>query len=305
MKCLIFILMALPFCTVAQNKIAFLTSPQGETTSLFDLHPSTNTESFLTEDGLIYIKASVNGEKGIYLLDTGAPSLVLNAATSRLHSTKSAKAFAVSSNLPVSYVQIKKFEWGDFKKDVFEGLMLDLNHFEGPTKQAIDGLVGFDILDGKVLMVDYAFNKIDLLKYRHFKKIKKEIIPTYTIDFEMHQHLPVLTIQIGDKSYQLALDTGAEINLLHATLKNEMTVENVEFDLLQGLDKHIRKVSKGYIQNIKTADYKLEKAQFLFTDLSHIQDGKNGYAIDGLLGLSFFEGRQFAIDYRKHKIYIW
>jgi hypothetical protein len=305
MRCLIFILLVLPFCSLAQNKIAFLSSTADATTSIFDKYPSADNNKFLTDDGLIFIEASVNGEKGIFLLDTGAPTLVLNSSTSELSASKSTKAFAVSSDLPVSFVQINQFEWGNFKKDIFEGLMLDLNHFEGPTKTAIDGLVGFDILDSKVLMVDFKDNRVALLKYRDFKSIKRELAPSYSIPFKMHQHLPVLTITIENKEYKLALDTGAEINLLHAPLLKEINVKNIEYDLLQGLDKHIRKVAKGNIQDFSVNDYKINQSQFLFTDLSHIQNIQYGYDIDGLLGLSFFEGRQFAIDYKKQEIHIW
>ncbi|MCB0663048.1 MAG: aspartyl protease family protein [Saprospiraceae bacterium] len=305
MRCLLYILLALPFCTMAQNKIAFLGCPQENQVEIKIESPAYNDNSFVTEDGLIYIHAAVNGNAGVYLLDTGAPSLVLNQKTSPLTSTKTSKAFAVSSNLPVSFVEINQFQWGEFRKDVFEGLMLDLNHFEGPHKAAIDGLIGFDILEGKVLMVDYQNNQIDLLKSKAFKSIKKEDAPSYSIDFDLYQHLPVIEVTIDGKMYKLALDTGAEKNLLHTPIFKDLAVENVEYDLLQGLDKHIKKVSKGYLNHLEAGEYRIQRTQFLFTDLSHIQSDAFGYDIDGLLGLDFFEGRKFAVDYRKHKIYIW
>ncbi|MEZ5057096.1 MAG: retropepsin-like aspartic protease [Saprospiraceae bacterium] len=305
MRFLPIILIAISFCATAQNKIAFLGTGNHSSLKLFDYLPSSSADNFTTSDGMIYVEAEVNGEKGMYLFDTGAPSLVLNASPAEISSNNATKACAVSSNLSISYINIEQFNWGDFRKGSFEGLLVDLHHFDGPFNKGIDGLIGYEIFKEKVVLVDYPGQKIDLLTGRTFKKLIKEHQPTYTFDFNLDQHLPVIEVEIDGKAYKLALDTGAEKNLLDLSLEKEVTFKNLNTDFLQGLDQNIQKVKSGEVSFIKAGNYKVLEPSFLLTDLSHLKNPEFGYDLDGLLGLPFLAGRQFAIDYRKHKIYIW
>jgi hypothetical protein len=305
MRFLSIILIALSFCASAQNKIAFLGTGSHSNLKLFDYLPSSNADNFTTSDGMIYVEAEVNGEKGLYLFDTGAPSLVLNASPSEISTNNATKACAVSSNLSISYINIDQFNWGDFRKGSFEGLMVDLNHFDGPFNNGIDGLIGYEIFKEKVVLIDYPGKKIDLLTGRTFKKLIKEHQPTYIFDFDLDQHLPIIEVEIEGTIYKLALDTGAEKNLLDQSFEHLLSFNNLQEDFLQGLDQNIQKVKSGELSSIQAGDYKVLNPSFLLTDLSHLKNPEYGYDLDGLLGLPFLAGRQFAIDYRKHKIYIW
>ena len=81
--------------------------------------------------------------------------------------------------------------------------------------------------------------------------------------------------------------------------------KNVQYELMQGLDGGIRKVAIGQLENITSKAYEIDKMDFLFSDMSYVNSGENGYNIDGLLGLPFFQNKTFVIDYRKGELHIW
>jgi len=248
------------------------------------------------------VNVSVNGESGDYILDTGAPGLVLN-------STEETESFvlasSVSSSIKVGEVMVENFQWGNFEQTNVEGYTLDISHMGRADTESPDGLIGYQILKQNSVLVNFENQEVAILSKKDLKSTLKQSDNYITIPFQTEGHLPVIKLKINGKKYRFAIDTGAEKNLMDNKLFDKTTPENVQYELMQGLDGGIRKVAIGQLESITSKAYDIDKMNFLFSDMSYVNSGENGYNIDGLLGLPFFQNKTFVIDYRKGKIHIW
>ena len=295
------VLLSISFCGYTQNNVAYLGAAELSTLSETASKAASNTTSFELTNGLILVKAKVNGTFGQFVLDTGAPGLILN---SNEKNGNVVKASSVSSAIDIREVQVEDFQWGSFKQKNVSGYALDISHMQRGNHSP-DGLIGYQILKNNAVLVDYQNSEIAILSKKDLKNKIKSSDNVLTIPFTTEGHLLILKLKIEDEIYRFALDTGAEQNLMDQKFFEKFNPKNVEYELMQGLDGGIRRVATGELSNLKSKKYQIEKMKFLFGDLSGVTAGEFSYQIDGLLGLPFFQNKNFAIDYRKGRIYIW
>ena len=269
-------------------------TPTPETTA-----PTTsNSSNFNLVGGLIMVNATINGEPGAFILDTGAPSLVLNTKEEK---SNFVLASSVSSSIKVGETMVENFQWGSYEKTNLAAYTLDISHMNGGGKSP-DGLIGYQVLKNNAVMINFHESEITLLSKKDLKKKIKSSDEVITIPFSTDGHLPIIKLKINNKTYRFGLDTGAEQNLLNKSLFDATNPSNIQYELMQGLDGGIRKVAVGELKNLKSKAYQIDQLKFLYSDFSGITDS---YEIDGLLGLPFFQGKTFVIDYRKNQLHIW
>ncbi len=289
-------------CGFSQNNIAYMGTTEISSSKENTSPTASNISNFTFSGGLIMVNVSVNGESGDYILDTGAPGLVLN-------STEETESFvlasSVSSPIKVGEVMVENFQWGNFEQTNVEGYTLDISHMGKANSESPDGLIGYQILKSNSVLVNFENQEVAILSKKDLKSTLKASKGYVTILFETEGHLPVIKLKINGKKYRFAIDTGAEKNLMDDKSFEELNPENVTYELMQGLDGGIRKVANGQLENITSKKYDINKMNFLFSDMSYVNEGENGYNIDGLLGLPFFQNKTFVIDYRKGEIHIW
>ncbi len=290
------------FCGVSQNNIAYLGTADISSKKEKTSPTASNTSSFNFSGGLIMVNVSVNGERGDYILDTGAPGLVLN---STVETESFVHASSVSSSIRVGEILVENFQWGNLEKTNVEGYTLDISHMGKANAESPDGLIGYQILKSNSVLVNFENQEVAILSKKDLRSTLKQSKGYVTIPFETEGHLPVIKLKINGKKYRFAIDTGAEKNLMDDKSFVELNPENVKFELMQGLDGGIRKVAIGQLENIASKAYDIDKMNFLFSDMSYVNEGENGYNIDGLLGLPFFQNKTFVIDYRKGEIHVW
>lgn len=295
-------MLAVGFCGFSQNNIAYMNA--AELSPAFEKTPNLSSKStnFNFSSGLIMVNALVDGELGEFILDTGAPGLIIN---SKENTETTLLASSVNSSISIGEITVENFEWGGFEKHNVEGYTLDISHMSRGEEASPDGLIGYQILKNNAVLVDFENTEIAVLSKKDLKKKIKSSENVVTIPFVTEGHLPILKLKIDGKTYRFGLDTGAEKNLLNKDLFEKTSPENVKYELMQGLDGGIRKVAIGEVKNLKSKKYEIEKMKFLYSDLSGVTSGEFGYQIDGLLGLPFFQNKTFVIDYRKGQLHIW
>ena len=84
---------------------------------------------FQKKRGLIFVKALLNGEKKNFILDTGAPSLILNSAYTE-EGNLSDSLDAVGGSVSTRKVQVESFDWAGIRQINFETISMDLSHLE-------------------------------------------------------------------------------------------------------------------------------------------------------------------------------
>lgn len=288
----------------AQNNIAFLYVNNPSTGSGTTSFSEFSETKFDLAGGMVIVEATINGQSGNFILDTGSPGIVLNAQRSNLSTT--CHAAGIGGELTVGMVELQNFEWGIIKKEKLLGYVLDVSRLEASCGRKIMGLIGFDVLKNYELFFDYrnrtvkVFNSGQVRSATNLKSVK-------SIPFVLIGHIPVVSAKIDGKRVQLGLDSGAEVNLLDNRFFEKVSstaLANVQKEFLSGLDNEKQEVSSATVNSTCIKGYNLPEMRYLFADLSPVNRQFES-SLDGLLGYSFFKNQIISIDYKKRKINIW
>jgi len=262
-------------------------------------------EKFAVREGLILVTATVDGQPGTFIFDTGAPTLVLN---SRLFDGRPSEwtAEGVNGQVRIQEKIVKRFEWGNITKRRLHAVVSDLTHLESALRHPISGLIGHEIIRSQEICLDYEHQRI--IQYKtNMAGLHRYQAPKEVLDFELFVHLPVITAEINQHQLRLGLDTGAEANLLGANPKAKLIRQNLRetrTEELRGMNHQIDEIQATVVRYTSIDQNTFENMKYVFTDLSHLQQNDQE-AIDGLLGFPFFSACKISINYRKQKIYIW
>jgi hypothetical protein len=131
--------------------------------------------------------------------------------------------------------------------------------------------------------------------------------PLATIEFELQDHLPVVTVQINGQTLRLGLDTGAGVNLLDARHQANLLASleaTIRETSVRAIDQSTNLRETAVLESTQLSDLNLGEMSYLFSDLSHLE-ANTTLKIDGLLGFPFFEKVKCSIDYPNRKLHIW
>ena len=130
----------------------------------------------LTKTNHFEIKASINGVKGLFILDTGASNSCVGFEAAEkfdLKKVKDSKILAAGAGAIDMATQISKknkIKIGRLKIDKVSLVLFDLSHVNialtNHNSKPVDGIIGADILKKIKAIIDY--NK----KYLYLKKFK-------------------------------------------------------------------------------------------------------------------------------------
>lgn len=303
MKWVVCVILMLVNNLFAQKAVAFLEAPAREKITVADNYIGFTKIPIQTVNGMILVRAEMDGEEGLFILDTGAPRMVVN---SQELTGNALSASSYSTTFDIQSIIIEQFKWADVDVRHMEALVLDISHLERSTNRKILGMIGYNALTDREVMVDY--DRGELLIYPARKNsVHRMAEPRMTIPFTLQGHLPVINVEICGRVLHFGLDTGAGTNLIDRKYFDQLPAEsytNLHLEEIQGLDQAVNMAQTADIKNTIIAGKGIPDMEYLFTDLSHL--GPNsGIAIDGILGYEFFHRFRFSINYQKQKIYVW
>ncbi len=273
----------------------------------------TNTQEnieipFEVYEGIIYVQASLNGEQGTFILDSGAPELILNSDAENINfnSTYKSEASGVGGKVrKAGSVHINTFEWSGIKLNEGDVLSVSMSHL---TKRSILGLIGYSVFNDYTLTFDYKKRKIFGTLHSSLvdeKEVNGELLAR--IPFEMYKHIPVLQIGISGEIYNMGLDTGAAANLFYEKYVPELKESIIRYKEtdLTGIGGKI-KAKKGRIKKLTIRDVEYHRLHFVFEDatLNALNKG-SVLKLDGLLGYEFLKSYKTTIDFKAKEIRIY
>lgn len=298
----IILLLLIPNIVQAQNFVSFLDVTDVPTNKVKNADfATTSIVPFTVMEGMMIVEATVNNEKGNFIIDTGAPTLVLNE---RPTATQQTSGRGISNGLVADEVNVQEFSWSGINKKNIAAFKVDISHLEKVSDQSLAGIIGYDILKEVELLVDYQAQTLLLSPVKSKSKFNE---PIAVIPFTMQAHLPVIKVKIGKKKLRLALDTASESNILDSKIFDKINAElisNQQVGEIQGVDQQIKRVKVADIATTQVRDLPFRDMPYLFTDLSHLKS-ESGLNIDGLLGYPFFKQGKMSINYKEQKIYVW
>lgn len=289
---------------MAQRNVALLNVVPSSRLEAEDVLVEYSEIPFELAGGMLVVKASVNGEEGNFILDTGAPGIVLNAENDEIQTGSNASS--VGGDMQVGDVVVRDFQLGFIHMDKTQGHVLNVHHLETACGMDLMGLIGFEVLRNYELLFDFPNHKIKAFKSGSATYASSHA-PKTTFSFILCGHVPVFAAKVGDKRAFLGLDSGAEVNLLNAKYFDKISptnLTNVQSELLTGLDNLTKNVMAADVKMTRVKGEQLPGMRYVFADLSNLRNQLDT-PIDGLLGVPFFENRVISIDYGQKKIRIW
>ena len=259
---------------------------------------------FEVSRGMIIVKARLNDQPGSFIVDTGAPLMVINKAPEAT-TRQAAKSFAGA--IEYTSETINRFQWAEMAFQNLDALALDISHLEASTQRSLSGMVGYNVLHACEVLFDYHHNRMALYDARR-NILHRTASPILEIPFELQDHLPVVSVQVGGRTLAFGIDTGAGINLIDRHWLDELPRDLLilrQEEEVRGMDQRMQTVPSALITGMELEGLPLDdQMDFLFTDLQHLQANTN-LNIDGLLGFPFLKQLVFSINYPKRKLYIW
>lgn len=291
------------------NSIAIYTRP--------DLSIDTNTMAipFSRAGNLIVVKAQADTIEGNFILDTGAPYLVLNITYFRDYPQQHVEGEQTSmtgSSSTVAKTKVKTFSFGSLQFSPLDADLANLGHIETSKGVKILGLLGMELFKQCEMIIDYDKNLIYLHKigrresatYAH--EMLKDTSAYYTFPIDITDNRVIVNTVSAGKKLKFVIDCAAETNVLSSKLPDKV-FDNVTITgrrVLTGVGNRKVEALFGDLRNMKLGSYELGTLPMLIANLENTCFAYAG-CIDGILGFDFLEGHRIGFNFVKRKMYIW
>lgn len=283
-----------------------------------DLGGDTNTMAipFSRAGNLIIVKAKADTLEGNFILDTGAPYLVLNITYFRdypqQHLEQTEQTSMTGSSASVARTKVKTFSFGSLVYSPLDADLANLGHIENSKGVKILGLLGMELFKQCEMIIDFEKSLIYLHKiarkeaatYMHELLKDTSAYRTFPIDIRDNR-IMVNTVNAGRK-LKFIIDCAAESNVLSSKLP-EKVFDNVTITgrvVLTGVGNRKVEALYGDLKNMKLGNFDMGTLPMLITNLENTCFAYAG-CIDGILGFDFLSLHRIGFNFVKRKMYIW
>lgn len=306
MKWVLFTVLFMAQAATAQKQVAFLGVVDQPEDLASNIKVDYQEIPFEVINGMILLEASVDHQRGYFILDTGAPQLVLNRRNPP-SAKRTLTGSSCSGTIQLGSKEVRHFAFGNSERFEIQALTADLSHLERATQRRIAGLIGFQMLKDREVFINYDEQRLILFDARKDNLIHRSATPIQSVAIVIKEHLPIVQLQIGDQLLSFGIDTGSESNLLDNCALDRlqsMLVDTIDEEEIQGLDKAVKKVPVVKVRQNRLEQLPLEALTYLVTDLCHLEKTSR-LNIDGLLGFPFLRQLKISINFEKQKLYVW
>lgn len=256
-------------------------------------------------DNLILIEAQIDTLIGDFILDTGAPYLVLNKTYFRNASVQMGKksvgvagSHENSFRTQVDFLDIQGLSYHQLSADVAE-----LGHIENRKGVKILGLLGVNLFTNFELVIDLQKNVLYIHQLDKDGKIPAEEViikkpPLFTCPLMLSNNTIFIKGSIGGKKLRFCLDTGAEMNVLDNQLHKDVLKNLTILKRLQlvGAGGYQVEALAGVIKSTEIGGSKFVSMRTLITNLHDLGE-VYGWPIDGMLGYDFIGRGIISINF--------
>lgn len=286
---------------MAQSAVAFMGKSSSSLSSpiIPDKTPAIVYIPFALEGGMIFVDAEIEGEKASFILDTGAPGLVINEFGVGLSDKEKIEVEGVQGSATVNEVEISSFQWAGLKHRQVSAYVMDMRAFEDLTGRNIKGLIGYEFFKDQELLIDYDNQMIRLTRIDRMPS-SNQVLAT-SVPFQKLAHLPIVKMKINGKVGFFGLDTGSEINIIHSRWKRKLKNKTIRWNQILGVDGQCQQVERIPITDTRIGSQIMQEMEFHFVDLSTIEK-EYGIRLDGILGFPFFSSNKVSIDFEAEQL---
>lgn len=260
---------------------------------------------------LAVIEARIDTLVGAFILDTGAPYLILNktwfrdqGATSLAQAGGITGALSDVKNLGVREFQLGKLTYKDFEADIIE-----LAHLEASRGIPILGLIGLNFFTNMELEINYQQQQIILfaLDERGNRLVKEEETrhAEATVPFYLNNGIIFIDGSLNDVNMRFCFDTGAELNVFHNRLPKK-AMQNISItsrSILTGTSNQKTEVLRGSVSSLRLGDFICPDMSILLTNLTNMSRAYDT-RVDGMIGYELLKMRSLSFNFMKAEITI-
>jgi len=263
---------------------------------------------------LIIIEAQIDSLEGNFVLDTGAPYLVLNETyfrdAPRIAEREAGGINGASSGAFTT--AIKSFSILDLHYSRLSADVTDLSSIENGRHIKILGLLGTRLFSKLAITIDLFHNVLYIQKPDRDGNIQHTLPlldhPQLKMPFKYLSDVIYLKGAINDKAMWFAFDTGAEVNLLDYSHSKKLisSMEVINRAKLTGVGGSRFEVINARFDKLMIGDQFFYRNRILITNLEKMGNFYD-QSVEGILGYDFFVRGAFTINFvkKEFEIYIY
>lgn len=273
---------------------------------------------FSRAGNLILIKAKADDIEGSFILDTGAPGLILNMTYFRDHpvlndvSHTDMNGGITGAVAEYGRTLVKKLSFGAVSYFKVEADRINLGHIENSKGVKIFGLLGVQLFKQFEMIIDYENSELHL--HHSSKKEAKTYRHPMLNDTSAYSEFDISLLdnkilafgKLGNKKLTFLVDTGAESNVLDSRL-SENVMDSVTITrriTLNGAGNSKVDALYGDMRNLVMGGRSISSMPVLVTNLSKMCSAYDR-CLDGMLGYDFLSLHKIGFNFVKRKMYIW
>ncbi len=252
---------------------------------------------------LFLIEASVDGQTGNFVFDTGADKMVLNKTYFRNNlMTTTESGGGLTGNSQIIYItQVKEIVASELIFGNQTADVTDLGQIENRRKSKILGLFGMSLFTNMHLEIDLRNATLRLSRLNKSGVPENKQITSFSGDFigKIHLVKRVMFLEgtIGGKTLDFCLDTGAESNVMSSSAPKRV-MESITISSrsdLTGVGGANAEVLFGTMNNFVLGTLKLGPMQTIVASLTSLSQAYE-YPVSGILGFDFFDQGVISIN---------
>lgn len=271
---------------------------------------------FTRAGNLILVKAKADTTEGNFILDTGAPNLVLNLTYFRdypateLHD---AEQTSINGSGPtVMKTVVHEFSLGSLLYSSLDADLADLGNIENNKGVKILGLLGMELFRQCEMIIDYEKNLIFLHRIgrKESSSYQNPLLADGTqysiVPIELKDNRIIATIEMAGKKLKFVIDHAAESNVLDSRLPAKVfDYVNITGRVMLGGAGTLKvEALKGNMRDMKIGNHSFATLPVLITNLEKTCFSYAG-CIDGVLGFDFLVLHKIGFNFVNRKMYIW
>jgi hypothetical protein len=255
---------------------------------------------------LIIVEAQVDSVEGNFVMDTGAPYLVLNATYFRdAPKYDDQQSEGINGEAANSFTTVvHNFSILDLHYSRLTADVTDLSAIENGRGMKILGLLGTRLFAKFAVTIDLIHNLLYIQKVDADGNIPQDEQlfhqPFLTTTFKYTNDIIFLKGSANDKSMWFVFDTGAETNLLDYNRSKRIlpSMQVINRSKLTGIGGSTFEVLYARFDKLMVGNQQFTRDRVLITDLEKMGKAYD-HSIDGILGYDFFSRGVFTINFVK------
>ena len=241
---------------------------------------------------LYFVYGYADRDTGYFLLDTGAPGLLLH--TESLAHDRDVALAGTTGEVSARTATVAELAVANLRQRGVSALRLDLSALREAVGTDVVGVIGHAQLAEAATEINFRDRSID------FSASESGAAATTgtEYDFVLDGHLPTLPVSMGDAELRLAFDTGSEVNVLDhhilPQLREDLRGRPAEKHV-SGVDARVARVPYALVRLTLLGDDQYRDRAFAFLPWGGFR--QNLPQLDGLLGADFWGAERVTLDY--------